>query len=249
MATTTDGAALTSAHRLAQLAVRAALLADLSTLWRAVDPTNLVGTIGVFADIAALVVQTRHRESESLSRRYFTNFRTAEGVAGQTPLLPSIEPPTAAMAGGRIRGAGLAGIIRARRAGFAPGAAAGNGFVKLSGTAGWLVLAGGRELIDTAISRDRRTLGWMRVTSGAACDWCARIAGQGPMYKTRDAAGDSFHDHDGCTTEPVYSKETRLPPDSERYRAVWETSTEGLTGHEAVAAFRAALAEPSTVSP
>lgn len=144
MARTEGGAALTQAHRGAQLSLRAALLRDLLVLWRVVDPVDLAGTIGRFAGAAAVLVRARHRDSAGLAAGYLRRFREAEGIGGEaaprmaeSPLLGAVE--------GLVRGAGLSGIINARRAGFSPQAAARNGLVKVSGDAGRLMMSFRRQ--------------------------------------------------------------------------------------------------------
>jgi hypothetical protein len=239
MARTEAGARLTQQHRARQVAVRAAALRDLTHLWRAVDPTDLARTIGPFSEGAGVAIQARHRDSAALASRYFRAFRAAEGVRGLMTIVAG-DAPALELAAGLVRGAGLAGIIRARRAGFSTDAAARRGLVRAAGTTSDLVLSGGREVVTQATSADPATQGgrWQRVTSDEPCSFCAALAAQGPVF-TAETADFEAHDHCACQAEPAYDG-TQLSPVAQRARELWQESTEGLSGDDAMKAFRKA---------
>lgn len=210
-----------------QVAVRAAALRDVQRMWGAVDPANLSGTIGPFAQGAALVVRARNRESASVSARYYREFRRLEGVGG-TLMLEAADPPPRRIAEAAVRGAGLAGIINARKRGMSPQASARNGFVKASGTVSGLALAGGRKLLVDAAKADPQTGGrWQRVTSSDPCDFCAMTAGRGPVYSEQTADFEA-HGHCACTVEPVFPG-SEPPPASQRFaELVAQVGEDGL---------------------
>jgi hypothetical protein len=228
VAATAAGRALTQRHRDAQLAVRAASLRDLAQLWRVVDPTDLSRTIGPFADAGAAVTQAGARQSAVVAGRYVEQLRQLERVLPAPPVLvPAL--PLRALAAGLLRGSALRGIINARRGGASVDAAARNGFVRMSGAASSLVLAGGREVVAEAVDKDPRAVGWMRVTGPTPCHFCASLAARGP---TRDPAIHAVHDHDGCTIEPVYDRaaigdRSQWPEGSVRFRELWDEATGG----------------------
>jgi hypothetical protein len=62
---------------------------------------------------------------------------------------------------------------------------------------------GGRETITSTVKADPRAVGYERVTSGSACDFCSMLADRGAVYG--EASAD-FEAHDGCAcgAEPVY---------------------------------------------
>lgn len=172
---------------------------DLLRIWRGVDPTNLKGTVSPFAQTAAVLIAARFADSAGLAVQYFQDFRRAEGVTG-TAFIERPDPPPAEKLAGSVRGAGITGIVNARRAGFPVQAAADQGFVKVAGSAAALVLMGGRKVITEAAVGDRRAQGWQRVTTGDNCDFCSRLAGT-----LQSSAGDfPAHDHCDCSAEPVY---------------------------------------------
>jgi hypothetical protein len=203
MALTTVGADLTTAHRAAQLAVRARNLQGLVSLWRAVDPTRLADTIDVFVQAAVLLAGQGSDESAATAARYFELFRTAEGVGGSATAAVAGRLPAVTMAND-IRGAALKGIIDGRKAGMTVEAASHNGLIRVIGTMSKLVLGGGRRTIIGGIDADRRALGWTRVTSGSPCAFCAMLSSRGPAYKTEKSADFQPHDHCACTPEPIY---------------------------------------------
>lgn len=264
MATTVAGAELTRQQRLQQLALRAAVLRGLLGVWRLVDPTNLAGTIRPFASAAARLVQSGHRDSAAAAATYYLAFRAAEGVRGTLAVAPGIDLDLDLIAD-VLRAAGLSGITDARRRGESVDASARNGFVRAAGAASGLVLAGGRDTIAEATATDRLAVGWQRVTDDNPCAFCAMLVGRGPVYKTEAAAetvvgrrgrprgtrplGEAFHNRCGCSAEPVY-RVGEMSPQARHYQRLWRETTQGLSGRDALNAFRRALsARPSTGEP
>lgn len=201
MAQTAAGTARSARHRLEQLAVRSALLRDLLRLWPLFEPTDFA-TWDRFVPAAAVLVRSRHRDSAGVALRYLADFRRLEGVTA--PLEPVLaDPPPEAVTREALRATGLMGTLNARRAGLSLAAAAANGFVRVSGSATRLVLAGGRDTILSTLQDDTAKPGWQRVTGGRACDFCRMLAGRGAVY---GAATVHFqaHDHCSCMAEPAY---------------------------------------------
>lgn len=199
MAETAEGAALTVRHQRQIQTLRSLTLRDLIRLWRGVDVTNLSGTIGPFTEAAALLIRARFADSSGLAAGYFRDFREAEGVAGTASVIQP-DPPPREIVAASVRGAGLSGIVNARKAGFSTERAAENGLVKVAGAATSLVLAGSRQLITEAAVGDRRSRGWRRVTSGENCKWCNQLAG----VVFPDSVDFQKHDHCDCSAEPAY---------------------------------------------
>ncbi|MCI0632511.1 MAG: hypothetical protein L0206_01115 [Actinobacteria bacterium] len=238
MARTEEGASLTQRHRTRQIAVRAGALRDLTRLWRAVDPSDLRRTIGPFSEGAGIVIQARHQTSAAVAARYFEAFRAAEGVRGVMAILGAGDLELE-LAAGLVRGAGIAGIVHVRESGFSVSASARSGFVRVAGTASDLVLSGGRDVITQAASADPEAGGrWQRITASKPCSFCAALAAQGPRF-TETSVRFEAHNHCACSAEPAY-EDTELPPVSRRFREIWEESTRGLSGDEAMQAFRRA---------
>ena len=239
MARTPEGAVLTRKHYLTQLALRAGAARDVTSLWRTVDPTNLTATFDPFAQAATTLARVRHRDSAGIASGYQERFHKAEKVAGRAiiKLAPQLVQSEAL---GLIRGAGLSGIINARRAGQSPQAAARNGLVKVVGQMTRLVLAGGRETILGSAAADPRASRWQRVTSGEPCAFCAMLATRGAVFSA-DTADFEAHDHCSCSAEVAYEG-SQMPLTSQALRSQWDTVTAGLSGDDALNAFRQSLA-------
>lgn len=204
MARTSQGAQLTVQHRQRQIQLRAGVLRELMAIWRAVDPTNLRGTIDPFTRAAAVLARAGFEDSAGLAVEYYRRFREAEGVTGGVTIIPP-DPPSRDDAGSLLRGAALAGIINGRRRGFSVQAAAQNGLVKTSGSMSNLVLGASRQVVTSATAADPRSTGqWRRVAGGDACPFCTMLEGRGAVFSARTADFEA-HDHCACTAEPEFS--------------------------------------------
>lgn len=211
MARTAEGAALTREHQRRQLAIRAATLRDLALLWPTWETGN-ISEFGAFIQLAEVLLNARHADSSGLAAAYFTAFRQAEGIPGE--MTPKLAPrlPLAEIAA-NLRATGLAGTLRALRAGFSPQAASRAGLVQASGSAGRMVMMGGRDTIVRSTDADSRGDGLsIRIPSGSPCAFCRTIAGNGPQNIRKFEA----HDHCACTVEPFYEG-SKVPAANQRY--------------------------------
>lgn len=224
---------ITAAYRAQQLADRAGSIRNLVQLWKAVDPTRLADTIDVFTHAAVILMGQAYDASGSLAATYFDLFRRAEGVTGAAPAVAAAERPGVDFMAGQLRGAALTGIINARKAGKSVAVAADNGLVKVIGTFGKLVLAGGNKTILTAVQRDKKAVGWARITSGDPCAFCRLLSSRGAVYRSDRSASFEPHDHCSCTAEPVYH-DTSLDQGEEhlseyKQAQAWARSTDSLS--------------------
>jgi hypothetical protein len=89
-----------------------------------------------------------------------------------------------------------------------------------------LAANGGRETITNTVRRDKRAIGYQRVTDGRPCAFCAMLAGRGPVYKNASTAGDGHHYHDrcGCHPEPVYSHSQPWATGAQEFAGMWDAS-------------------------
>jgi hypothetical protein len=245
MAITAAGALLTQQHRLAQVALRAAVIRDLNLLWPLFDLADFA-TFDAFAAAAEILLQGRYADSAGLATAYLAAFRQIEGQAGVLALAapPPLEAPVIASS---LRGAGILGVLNARRAGMSIEAARRNGFVRVAGAGSSLVLAGGRTALLDGMARDPARPRWQRVTGGKACAFCAMLASRGPAYRSQAGADFQAHDHCSCTPEPAYTG-SRLPAASQRFREQWSEATRGQSGRDALNAFRRAVEGREEVS-
>lgn len=89
--------------------------------------------------------------------------------------------------------------------------------------------------------------GWARSSGGTtSCSFCLMLIGRGPVYRTRQSAGDMmrYHNRCDCIVVPVFNK-NRFPGRSEWLDAsdMWSQATVGKTGKGALMAFRSHVRE------
>ncbi|MDN5931872.1 MAG: hypothetical protein L0I24_12555 [Pseudonocardia sp.] len=113
-------------------------------------------------------------------------------------------------------------------------------FVEASGAATRHVLTGGRQSLLTLVEGDMKAIGWIRVTDGDPCAWCALLAGRGPVYRSEQTASFSAHDACACSAEPVYSRDTLWPGRAAEFRRLYREVTAGTSGRDSINAFRRA---------
>lgn len=111
---------------------------------------------------------------------------------------------------------------------------------KLRGAATRIILGGSRDTATATVESADQVAGWRRVTAGSPCAFCAMVASRGAAYKERTGLrAPQFHDHDRCTYEPLYEVEPE-PADVVELRRRWDETTDGLSGVDALNAFRRA---------
>ncbi|MFF3015828.1 hypothetical protein [Streptomyces sp. NPDC057939] len=123
-----------------------------------------------------------------------------------------------------------------------------------------IVNNGGRSAVWNHMSKDRRVLGYVRLSrTGTPCGWCAMLISRGfvrsDAYRTQKAAGptlaqldsgeyadgDKYHDNCHCYAEPVFAPEQYDSPAytlNRSYAELWPKVTRGLSGKAAVSAWR-----------
>jgi hypothetical protein len=201
MASTVEGRELTESHRIAQVSVSLQATADARLLWDRLDPTDLDGSAPYWLASNTIAVNRRIRESQQLAAVYLNRYREAEiGLSADVVLGVPAVTATALEVAGPVRVKQLIGQ------GFDRAEAHRLAFTKYAGIAARQSLMGGRLTVARTTGRDRRAIGWRRVTDGNPCAFCAMLAARGPVYRdASSAAGLQYHGHCGCSAEPTYS--------------------------------------------
>lgn len=242
MASTAEGRRLTEAHRLAQVRIGALISRQVIDSFELLDPADIEGTTERWLRTLTPQVNQYHQASARLSAEYLARFRALELVGpadSWAPTLAGFLPPEQIATSLTVTGP-VALRDKLSRGMDLP-LALDQAKASAAGSGTRLALDGGRSTVTGAIRSDRRVRGYARVTSGRSCAFCAMLASRGPVY-SRDTGAFRSHDHCKCATEPVYRSDAGWPAGSERYREVWDASTQGLTGNDALNAFRSALA-------
>lgn len=229
MAATAEGGLLTKAQYQAQLATRAKLLTSLQTVYDAY-PVQDFATVAPMADTSAALVEASFITSASIASDYLVAFGTVETGTAVAPVVATA--PTTAVISSRLASTTIATIIRAQAAGLAIDVAKRLAWVNMSGYASSMALAGGQTTITNSVAR------WQRVTSAKPCAFCAMLASRGPVYRESTVRFQA-HPHCACSAEPAFT--SGYTSANSRWADLWTAATGGLSGADALNAFRRAL--------
>lgn len=215
MATTTEGRRLTEQHRILQRRLAALTVAQMRQLWRLLDPENLPASSEDWLTATVAMIERNHAASAALSARYFVQFRQTEVRDGafQLPPAPILNREQATTS---LTVTGISRVAEGKAAVDTAAAAA----VRLA-------LNGGRGMLVDAVEADPVALGWIRVTDGDPCAFCALLASRGPTFKSRGSAGFQAHDSCACTAEPVYDRNTEWPGRNREWADLYSEVAQG----------------------
>lgn len=201
MAATLQASRLTEAHRLAQARLGAVTVARMRTIWRLLNPDALDATFPDWLAAAYPIVQAQRSTSARLAANYLTAFKTLElGTAARIAPVLSETADRQSVATSLLV-TGPISVKRAMERGVQLARALPVAEAASSAAAMRHALDGGRQTILQTLRADPDARGWVRVASGGACDFCARLDGK--RHPTDDA---DFPAHDGCSCsqEPAY---------------------------------------------
>lgn len=246
----TSEAALTDQYRRAQVLIAAALTRDLVRLLKAMfNPADPGSSWAATRMAVAALIRDRRRQSADLAARYYPQLRSAAGVHTPfTAAAPLDLPDDRLMTNIDVTGIGM--YQRVLKAGGTPTQAVDRSGVTLSGTASRLALEGGRSVVAETAQSDADAIGWMRVTDGDPCSWCAMLASRGAVYRSAGSAGGrknaefvgrgqfKFHDHCGCTVVAIWSQDDPRLDHADDLYDQWVQATQGHSGKAAVNAWR-----------
>lgn len=292
MATTPEGQQLTEQHRLDQVAIKAAFLAQFAQMWPLLSWTALDATFVAWVHTVMPILRTFRQRSARRSERYFHEFRAIEAPArvrlnppapirylnaqpdhfdidlvrdirnaepDRDVVTPSIDwAPFDKAAERSLLITGPGQLKHQASMGRTEEQAKDRGLVVASGSASRHMLVGGREVQMELIDSDDAILGYIRVTDGDPCSFCALLASRGPVYKQKSFlnadskfakhpkfAGISreeakVHDNCACQLEPVYVKAGNTwPGRSREFRRLYNDKVAGkYSSHDLRRAFR-----------
>lgn len=196
---------LTHLHRRQQLVLRRATIRDLERLWPSLEWSRLDRTYPRFAARVGGLVARNHRTSAGLAARYLRAFRVASGLPGELRIvLPQLSSERLATS---LRVTSLVAAKRAAAAGEAEAQAMAAARTVTAGAMARLVLDAGRDVVIGSTAEDPESGRWQRVLGGKGCDFCAMLAGRGPVYSA-ESADFASHDNCGCSAAPVYGDRT-----------------------------------------
>jgi hypothetical protein len=278
MASTDHGRRLTEAHRLAQQQVRAEFLTRFLALWPLLDSTRLDETSPGWTQAVLNEITASRLDSARVATQYFEEFSAAE--APSTPRRARIEIPDLPASSRRtarvtvpdidwkpadraarvsLNVTGPASQKSKARRGKPLQVARDESFSESAGAASRHVLTGGRQSLLRLTQEDMLLVGYIRVTDGDPCYFCAMLASRGPVYRTPRRAGPNVrgtqnpraglpfeglgefkvHDNCACTVEPVYTTDTVWPGRAREFQSLWNDHIRNrYSGEDAVRAWR-----------
>lgn len=193
---------LTQLHRRQQLALRKATVAEMESLWPALDWQSLDTTYPRFAATVAEMVARNRNTSAGLASAYMRAFRVASGLSGD---LRVITPDALPLDQFRtsLRVTSVVAAKSAAAAGTPAEVAMGAALVQATGAMSRLVLDAGRDTITATSVSDPASRGWQRVGSGMDCAFCQMLIDRGAVY-SEEGVNFASHDHCNCSAEPAY---------------------------------------------
>lgn len=126
-----------------------------------------------------------------------------------------------------------------------------------------IALNGARHQDSNIIQFDPKAVGWVRIHASSVdrpCGWCSMLMSRGAVYKTEAAAllkgeGSKFSEYHAnchCVAVKVYSKAQYDSPrfdENRKYQKLWPEVTKGLTGDDALSAWRKYIREQNPITP
>lgn len=239
------GAAQALRYRRTQALLSARMVRQMLRVWRdLVNPAKVDASWPAVRSALVPVVRQARAESSALARDAYMQARRDAGVPDG--LFTPAEAPE--LVSGRLLASldvtGPVEFKNAVAAGKTPQQAMDAAAVRMAGSAQYLALEGGRDVMRRSIARDERATGWSRVTDNDPCAWCAMLASRGPVYKTAKTAGDPrqggnrYHDHCFCQAWPAFTLDEPFVGVAEKLYEDWLRETKGTGGRDAVNVFR-----------
>lgn len=202
MAATFAGRRLTESHRQAQRRIGAHTVLAMRATWPLLDPSDLDGSYQRWLTAVLSIIRGQRTVSSRVAAAYLSAFQAAE-LGGPRPSLvlagavDAEKVATSMLVTGpvQIRRALVNGVKFARAMDMAESTSA--------AAAMRHTLDGGRETITQTAQADGRIIGYQRITSGNACNFCSELADV--VFSGEDSASFESHDGCGCTAEPVFA--------------------------------------------
>lgn len=235
---------LTVEHRRQLALVGDVAVGQITRLARRADPVDIDAWWETQEAAAARIVTTGFRSSAELGARYMVDHARADGVS--VTVARGVRPNREEIATS-LRVTGPVAFKQQMHISGSEQAALRTMVQRLGGAVNRLTLGGERTMVMRTFSQNRQIAGWQRITSGDPCAFCAMLASRGAVYRrgggVARASDITFAAHDSCrcTAEPLYEVETE-PAWVGDLRTQWNEATAGLSGKEALNAFRQARA-------
>jgi hypothetical protein len=225
-------------------------------LWPLVKPLAPFDQYLGWLRLMAQLLERYRRSAVEAAAVSYNELRRQQTEQVVTYQLPEVELGVSPKMLASLMATGPGRMRQLLKQGYAPEQAHRDALPLLSGVVTRQTLDAAREAVDLAVRDDEEAIGWARVTRPKACAFCLMMASRGAVYLSEQSAtkvvgqrgrprgsrglGDAYHDDDRCIAVPVFSNDQGLPDLNRQLEQTWIDSTRGLSGKEALAAFRAA---------
>lgn len=250
MATTLTPVSLTSQYRRAQRSLMQSVGRDVDRLWRLFNVQNVDSSWSQLRQFLKLLVTQRRQVAAGLGSSYYRQLRNIHGFPDKFDT-PAIDRLANVQLNVSLDVSGPVEFKKQVSEGTRFRDASDKARTKVQGSSVRHVLNGGREQVVSDSKADKRALGWIRVTDGNPCGFCAMLASRGAVYKSESnaldprGAADRYHDHCGCVAVPVFSRDDPVLQESERFSRLWNEVSAGLPPKEGIKEFRRAYGDVS----
>lgn len=247
---------LSEAYRLAQARIGAATVQALLAAFALVDPANIDDTTAAWLRVVLPIIDAQRAQSATLGANYYDLLRNLE-LDNPDPFTPTVyDTGDAAQVATSLTVTGPYSLKSATGRGVSLAAAIQTAAARSSAAGMRHAMAGGRETVEAAIHDDPQCVGYVRVTSGHPCAFCAMLNSRGDVYKNEMTAelvglsgrvrgtrkpGEHYHDGCHCIAKPIFKMTTHEVDSVQQHADLWAESTRGLSGRDALNAFRRAL--------
>lgn len=228
---------LASQHRLTQALLAAQLIQDVLALWLVLDLSHIrTSWVSVEAAIMGLV-RSAAAQSVLYGTDYYASAREIAGLAGDITLT---EPPHLDLnvVSDILTKTGPGSLLHDIKIGKQLAQALSDSGARMAGQAGNAVNRIGRETVQQLVQEDPKAIGWARKLGPRPCFFCSMLASRGPVYKTRKSASFLAHGNCMCTAVPGFRKKDLSLPENNYLQKLWQKVTKGLSGKNAVNAWR-----------
>lgn len=197
----TTAAQLAEAHRIAQLRIGSLTVVQMNAIWPLLDPTDLDGSFPAWVVAAMPIITQQQATSSRVAAAYFTAAKVLQLGPAAAPAAVVTNLADAKAVTTSLLITGPASIKRAMLRGVQLEQAVSTAEASSSAAAMRHSLAGGRETLLRSVRKDPDARGWVRVSSGNACDFCSMLDGK---FHRDDTADFPAHDGCSCSQEPVF---------------------------------------------
>jgi hypothetical protein len=223
-------------HMSTQVRETAAIQVALSRFWdQIMDPHDIPGSFDKFEKVAIRLVNAGRTRGEGTAQAYYEQLKVLSGLP-ETVSVPR-QPFDSQYTALSLQSTGRGRALKKIGQGYPAEVALDIAKTAMLGAAKRHTLNAGRQRLLDLSKRDPDVKGWVRVSDGNPCHFCAMLLSRGPVY---NAMTSRFRSHDGCgcSARPVLRNDPSggWTPDALAMRDLWDAN------HGNVDAFREAYA-------